>query len=220
VSDVFREVDEEVRHEQMLKQWRKYGNYVIGAALGVVLGVAGSVGWKEYSLNKRLSDGNAFSVAMTHLIEDRPGAAAVSFAQLAEDAGSGYAALARLREAQALNAAGDSAGAVAALDRLAGDSGADQALRDLAAFLAVLYQMDSAAPGELDARLAPLMTDASPWRASARELAGLLAFRRGDMAAARDIFTRLVDDATAPQQVRGRAAEFLAILGDRPGGAG
>ncbi len=109
---------------------------------------------------------------------------------------------------------------MAALDRLADDGAADQALRDLAAFLAVLYQMDSAAPGELDARLAPLMTEASPWRASARELAGLLAFRRGEMAAARDIFTGLVDDATAPREVRGRAAEFLAILGGRPGGAG
>jgi len=64
------------------------------------------------------------------------------------------------------------------------------------------------------------MTEASPWRASARELAGLLAFRRGEMAAARDIFTGLVDDATAPREVRGRAAEFLAILGARPGGAG
>ncbi len=220
MSDVFREVDEEVRHERMLKQWRKYGTYVIGAVLGVVLGVAGSVGWQEYRLSKRLSDGSAFSVAMSQLTDGRPEAAAASFAQLADDAGAGYAALARLREAQALSATGDTAGAVAALDRLADDGGADRALRDLAAFLAVLYQMDSAAPGALDARLAPLMGEASPWRASARELAGLLAFRRGETDAARDIFTGLVDDAAAPQEVRGRAAEFLAILGDRPGGAG
>lgn len=213
MSDIFREVDEEVRHERLFKLWRKYGNYVVAAFVAVALGVGGSVGWKQYRLNQRLAEGAEFAATLDLLNEGQPALAAERFAVLADDAGAGYAALARLREAEALAEAGDTDGAFAALERLAADDGADRALRDLAGLLTVLQMIDDGgAPDALEERLEPLMQDGSLWRASARELGGLVAFRRGETARAREIFTGLAADATAPAAVRGRAAEFLAIL--------
>ncbi len=212
MSDIFREVDEEVRHERLFKLWRKYGNYVVAAFVAVALGVGGSVGWKQYRLNQRLADGAEFAATLDLLSEGQPALAAERFAVLADDASAGYAALARLREAEALAAAGDTDGALAALERLAADDRADRALRDLAGLLTVLQMIDGGAPDALGQRLEPLMQDGSLWRASARELGGLLAFRRGETARAREIFTGLAADASAPAAVRGRAAEFLAIL--------
>ena len=213
MSDIFREVDEEVRHERLFKLWRKYGNYVVAAFVAVALGVGGSVGLKQYRLNQRLAEGAEFAATLDLLNEGQPALAAERFAVLADDAGAGYAALARLREAEALAEAGDTDGAFAALERLAADDGADRALRDLAGLLTVLQMIDDGgAPDALEERLEPLMQDGSLWRASARELGGLVAFRRGETARAREIFTGLAADATAPASVRGRAAEFLAIL--------
>ncbi len=218
MSDIFRQVDEDVRQEQLLKLWRKYGNFVIAVVVVVVIGLSGSTFWKQYRTNQRLAESAQFAAALDLLTVGQPALAAQRFAALADDAGAGYSALARLREAEALAAAGDSDGALAALDRLAADDRADRALRDLASLIAVLQLIDSAPPDALGQRLEPLMQDGSLWRASARELGGLIALRRGETGRAREMFAGLAEDASAPPAVRQRAAELLAILGGGAGG--
>lgn len=220
MSNIFHEVDAELRHERWLKLWRTYGKYVAGAVVALVLGVAAQVGWREYQTSQRLSESARFSNASEFLASGQAALAAQQFAVLADDAGAGYAALARLREAEALAESGDTAGAVAALDRLAADDGAGEALRELASLLALYQLIDDADPVVIEQRLAPLMRDESPWRSSARELDGLLAIRLGETARAREIFTALAEDAAAPTAVRGRAAELLAVLGGPAGGDG
>ena len=41
MSDIFQEVDEEVRREQLKKLWDRYGNYVVAALVLVVAAVRG-----------------------------------------------------------------------------------------------------------------------------------------------------------------------------------
>lgn len=218
MTEIFREVDEDVRHEQMLKLWRTYGKYAIAIAMAVVLGVAGSVGWKEYSLRQRQALGMQFSQALDLLNNDQSALAAERFAGLGEDASDGYAALARLREAQARAAAGDTDQAIATLDALAADDGVAPEMRDLADLLAVLHLLDRGTSDGLEQRLEPLLNAESPWFASAREISGLLAFRRGQTERARTIFAELVADTSAPRGIRSRAADLVAILGGVAGG--
>ncbi len=218
MSEIFREVDEEVRHEQLLKLWRSYGKYVAAVITAVAIGWAGSAGWKKYQLSQRLDESAQFSAAVELMDQGNSVLAAQRFADLADDADSGYAVLARLREAEAWAAAGDPKAATAALDRLAVDDRAEPSLRELAGLLAVLNVIDSEAPDALERRLEPLLKDGSAWRASARELGGLIAYRRGETARAREIFTGLSEDASTPPGMRRRAAEILALLGGRVGG--
>lgn len=220
MSDVFREVDEEVRHEQWRKLFHAYGAYVIGAVAAFVAVFAGSIGWTEYQSGQRQIESQRYAVAGQTLAGGDAALAAQQFGSLADDAQDGYGALARLREADALATAGDVTGAVAALDRLADDGGADTAFRDLARLFAVYQLMDSAPREELDRRLAPLLAESSPWRASALELGGLIAFRAGEIAAARDLFTTIVEDGASPSMVRSRAAGMLAIIGGPSGEGG
>ena len=143
---------------------------------------------------------------------DNAGAAA-AFAQLAPDAGGGYAALAQLQAAANLVGAGDVDGAIATYDRLAADRSADRILRDLGALLAVVHSFDRTDTAELERRLEPLLGNDNPWRYSARELAALAAYKAGNLTEARDGFAALVDDTTAPRGVRERSAELLAAIG-------
>ena len=46
MSDIFQEVDEEVRREQLKKLWDRYGNFVVAALILVVVGVAA---WRGYA---------------------------------------------------------------------------------------------------------------------------------------------------------------------------
>ena len=90
----------------------------------------------------------------------------------------------------------------------------DQRFRDLAVILAGYLDLDTADPAELEARMAPLTADNSPWHYSAIELTAFIAVRTEDLQRARDIFTKLSEDAAAPAGVRSRARDMLAIIGD------
>jgi len=211
-DDLFREVDEEVRQEQYLLLWKKYGVYVVGAVLAAVVITVGVVVWRDMQRSEREANGEEL-LAVLAMVDDRPDEALERLRQLGAQGTEGYRLLARLREAALLSKQGDNRGAVTVYDAVAADSGYDQIYRDLARLLAVSHGMSVMDRGEVDNRLAPLLGDANPWRYSARELMATAAMAAGDTAAARDAFQALVDDTAAPTGVRARGAEMLAILG-------
>jgi len=220
VSELFREVDEEVRQEQLHKLWKKYGGYIVALVLAVVLGVGANIGWREYRRTTMEAEGTSFAAAVDLATKGETEQAKAAFATLADESSDGYAALARLREAGVLRAAGDIDGAAAALDVLANDDSAPDELRDLARLQAAMALVDRASADDLERRLEPLLGPESAWRASAREVLGLAALRRGDRSVAKEIFSALAIDEAAPAALRGRAAEMLAVLGGDGGGGG
>lgn len=213
-SNLFREIDEELRHEHYAKLWKKYGGYVIGAALVLVLGVAGYQGWHAYDTSTRNTLGERFVNAQRLVDEGRIDLATEEFSKLAAESGGGYRLLARFQEAALLARNGDNAGAVAAYRELSADSGVDTLYRDLAILLEVLHVADTGDAETLGSRLAPLTEPGNPWRHSAREITAQLAFAGGDREGARQLFSQLAGDDTAPSGVRDRAVEMLAIIGE------
>lgn len=213
MADVFNEVDEELRREHYQKLWKKYGKYVITLAAVIVLGTAGSVGWKEYRIATRESESTRFMTAVQLIESGEQVKGAAALAALAEDAGAGYRALARLRQAAALRQIGDHSVALSVYDRLASDGGVDQHLRDLARLLGAQALLElGTANDQVATRLGPLLKDDNPWRHSARELRGALALQEGDLETAKREFTSLANDLSAPPGIRARAAELLAAV--------
>lgn len=211
---LFREIDDDLRHDQYLEWWKRYGNHVIAAALALVLAVAGHQAWKAWDINSRSAQAESFMAAVDLAKGGKRDEALAAFGRLAADAGAGYATLARFHEAAILAERGDRVGASTAYRELA--AGADTAplFKDLAVLLGVLNDMDAGGnEADLTARLSALDVEGVPWRHGARELLAVLSLRAGDEAKARDILTRLGADAAAPQGVRERASEMLAVIG-------
>ena len=213
MSDIFQEIDEDLRRDRFTQLWKRYGNYVAVAAALIVLGTAGTVGWREYKERQNAAQADAFLKAMDQAQAGNADAAKAAFGQLAKDAGAGYATLARLQQAALMAKGGDNAGAVKLYEEIAVDARVEQALRDLAVILIGQHTIESADPAQLTQRLQPLAQDKNPWRHSAMEMQALLAKRDGDTAKAKEIYTKLADDLSAPQGLRARATEMLAILG-------
>jgi len=213
MTDIFREVDEDVRKERYLKLWKAYGAYAVGVAVVIAVAVAGGVGWDKYRQSEREADGVRFGEALQLARDGHDADAAAAFAELGGDASGGYRMLSRFQEAAALVRGGDSAAAVAVYDGIADDGGVESALRELASLLAVMQLVDTAGPDELASRLARLLNEDGVWRYSAREFAGLVAQKRGEVAKARETFAELAADPNAPSGVRARAAEMFAALG-------
>lgn len=218
-DEFFREVDEAVRQEQWLKLWKRYGSYLVAAVLAIVIGTAAGVGWRTWQERERLDEARRYAAAQQLLSDDRPAEAAAAFEALAEDAGSGYRVLARLRAAEARAAAGDPAAATALLEQLAANNEAERRYRLLGALLATQRAAGDADPSALLAQLEPLIGVDDPWRHSALELRALAQMRSGDTAAARQTLNDLLNDPLTPPDLGRRAGELLASLGGPPADA-
>jgi hypothetical protein len=214
-EEFIREVDEELRRDQLAKLWRRYGTLVVALAVLVVAATAAKVGWDQWRQRQMAAEALRFAAAEQALAAGRDAEAAEGFAALAAEGDTGYAALARLKEAEAKLASKDEAGAVAALERLAGDSGGaeDPILRDLGTLLALQREVDQGDPAELARRLEPLAAGDSPWRHRARELQALVAVRAGELERARGILTELSREVGVPPSQQRRAEELLQAIG-------
>ena len=118
MSDIFHEVDEEVRREKLKQLWERHGNLIVAFALLIVLAVGGWRGYEWWEAKKAAESGAAFEAAVTLAESGKQAEAQEAFAKLAKDGSSGYRVLARFREAAEL-AKTDPAAAVKVYDALA-----------------------------------------------------------------------------------------------------
>lgn len=211
MSDIFREIDEELRRDNLLKLWQRYGKYVIAVAVLALVIAGGIVAWREHQASERRAQAQRYSNALALVRAGKEGEAAKVFAPLAEE-GGGYSLLAAFEEAELRAKTGDRKGAIAAYERIAGSSGTDPEFRDLAVLLLaaqLLADGDAAAASE---HLQKLTASGNPWRASALDLTAAAKLKTGDRSGALAIYKELADDLTAPQGLRARAAEMAAAL--------
>jgi hypothetical protein len=212
VSDIFQEVDEELRHDKWLQLWKQYQNYVIGLAALIVVMTAAVTYWRYYDLQQREAEGLRYTLALDDARAGKPAEAADALSALAGSAHAGRATIARF-EAAALRArAGDQAAAIAAYDAIAKDGAVDQIYRDLATVLWGLHAVDSLDPPVVIERLMPLTAETNPWHATAIEVTAIAHLKAGDRAAAKADYQKIVDDLTVPRGVRARATQMLAAL--------
>src|SRR3990172_8191602 len=109
VTDIFREIDEDLRRDNLTRLWQRYGTAVVAAAVVVVLATAATVGWQRYEQSQPLQRSRDYEAAVDSVARS-DAAAAEALARLA-DGDDGYAALARLQQARLRAAAGDAEGA-------------------------------------------------------------------------------------------------------------
>jgi hypothetical protein len=211
VADIFQEVDEEVRREQLKKLWQRYGNYIAAACILAVVAVGGWRGYEWWQGKKAAESGTAFEQAVALAASGKHEEAEAAFAKLASDGTAGYRVLARLREAAQI-ARTDPKAAIKAYEEIAADGGADQVMRDFAMLRAGFVLVDSSSYGDLKAALEPLTGANRAFRHSARELLALSAWKAGDTGAARQWADTILADPQSPPGTRSRAEVLSALI--------
>lgn len=211
MSELFDEVDEELRREQIKRIWERYSGLIIAVAVLIVAGVGGWRGYQYLEAEKAAKFGNAFQAAATLSEENKSAEAEAAFNKIATEGTSGYRALARLRAAAEVGKR-DPQAAVKLYDGIAADTSLDVAERDVAHIRAAGLLVDTAPYSELRPRLEPLSVNGRTFRHAARELLSLSAFRSNDMTAARQWLDQIASDASSPQGLRARAEALQALL--------
>ena len=211
MSDIFTEVDEEVRREQIKKLWERYGNYVVAAAFLVIAAVAAWRGYDYWQTRRAAEAGAAYDAAARLSEEGKHGDAEAAFNKLVSDGTAGYRLLARLREAAEMSER-DPKAAVATYDRIAGETTGQPPISELAAIRAAFLLVDTAKLDEMTQRLEPLTQPSGTFRHTARELLALSAWRNHDTAAMRRWTEAAKNDPEAPTGLRSRMDVLASLL--------
>jgi hypothetical protein len=216
LSDIFKEVEEDLRADRMNALFKRYAGVLVGVAILCVAAAGGWEAWKWQSAKEAARIATIY-VSASRVADDPAGTdralARANLAQVIAEGSTTYRTLARLRLAALAADAGERDAALSLWDAVAGDSAADTLLRDVARLQWALHQLDSGEPAQIEARLAPLTAPGNALRPLAEEAQALLALRQGRTDAARDTLRRLAQDVTAPEGVRGRANGLLAQIG-------
>jgi len=218
MSDIFREVDEDIRHEKYRRLWDRFGPWIIGVAVLIVVGTGGYRGWLYWQETQSQSAGDTFFEAVELSEAGNFEEAAALYGEL-EDALGGYPALARLRQATDLASAGQTSEALAQFDALSRDGGLKPALREVAALRAGYLAVDAEDYSAVADRLEPLTGDTGPFRASARELLALSAWKNGDIETARQWISTLEEDPATPSEVKSRTGLLADVIRAQNGAA-
>ena len=211
MADIFHEVDEEVRREQLKKLWDRYSIYLIAFAILIVAGVSAWRGYDYWMAKKAAAAGAAFEAAAALNEQGKYAEAEAAFAKVAAEAPSGYRVLARMRVAGTL-AQVKPADAIKAYDELSADASIGTTWQDLAAVRAGMLLVDTTSLAEMQRRLVPLAEPSRSFRHTARELLALSAWRNHDLAAARRYLDMIATDAETPAGTRARAEVLSGLI--------
>ena len=211
MSELFDEVDEEVRREQLKKLWDQYSIYIIAAALLIIAAVAGWRGYQYLEAKKAVEAGAAFDVAVNLSEQNKHAEAEAAFNKLAATAPPGYRGLARRRGAAEAATLDPQQGAKL-YDEIVADRSVSAAERDLARIRAAGLLLESASYSNMLERLEPATKPDATFRHTARELLALSAWRANDTAAARQWLDMIASDTETPAGMRSRAEALQALL--------
>ncbi len=213
MTDIFTEVEEDLRREKAKRLWDRYGWIATTLVVAIVLGTGAFQGWRWYEAREAAAAADRF-LAATRAAEanDTEGALA-GLAPLASSGPGGYRLLARMQEAGLRARAGEREAAIRLWEGIAADAATPSPYRDLAVLLSVLHSIDVGDAAAMTARLVPLDRPDGAFRYSARELLAAIAVKQGERERAITILRGLAAAEDAPNALRSRAAETLGALG-------
>jgi len=206
-----KEVDEELQREWFQQIWDRYSGYILAAAIAVVV----AVGSFKFMESRRIAAADAesvrYSASIKQLTEGKVEAGTQDLAALAKGS-TGFATLSRFRLAAADAATGKTAEAIARYEALWRERGLDPILADFARLQTAMLQLDTASWGDMQSKLADLVSDNNSWRHNARELLGMAAMKANKRDEAKAQFEKLIGDPAVPAGMAERARIVMGSL--------
>lgn len=208
-----REVDEELRRDQLVGFWSAYGRWVI---VGVIAALAAFGGWLYWQHRQQLAagvEGERMQTAFDSLGGNQPAAAEAPLAELAGSSRQGYRTLAKFTQADILLQKNDIKGAAAIFAAVANDTAVAQPFRDLALIRQTSAEYDGLAPQVVVERMRPLAVAENAWFGSAGELVAISYLRMNRRDLAGRMFGQIARGNDVPATIRQRAVQMAGVLG-------
>ncbi len=209
----YREVDEELRREQMTSTWKRYGRWIVAGVLLFLGALGGFFYWQDQKRVKAGVNAETLVSAFEDVQAGKAKAAEPKLGRLAADGGPGYRAAALMTQADIAIQEGRDAAAVAAFQKVADDAELPEPYRQLAIIRRTAVDFDTVDPNVVIQRLKPLAVAGNPWFGSAGEMLALAYMKQQKPQEAARIFAAMAKDETVPASIRSRSVQMAGALG-------
>ena len=208
-----REVDEELRRDQVAALWRNWGKVALAAIVAALAIFAGILWWNHNKEQVAGVEGETLQKAYDSLGANKVAEAEKPLAELVKSDSSGYRATAMFTQADILLEKRDDKAAIAKFAAIAADTSLPKPFRDLALVRQTTAEYDALQPQAVIDRLRPLATKESAWFGSAGEMVAIAYLRMNRRELAGDLFGRIAREESVPPSIRQRALEMAGVLG-------
>jgi len=208
-----REVDENLRRDQMRDMAQSYGKWIIAAVILFLAAVGGYLYWQNRQQNQAIAASEAMSTALDKVAAGDLKAAQAELTPLSDSSSDVTRASALLGRAALALRQNDRKTAIDLYKQVAADGDLPQAYRDLATVRGTMTEFDSLKPDDVIARLAPLSQAGNPFFGSAGEMTGMALLAKGDRGGAGQMFAKVAADKQVPESIRSRAVQIAGSLG-------
>jgi hypothetical protein len=208
-----REVDENLRRDQLRDIGRKYGGWLIGGLVLFLAAVGGWLYWQERQRAASAEDSEVLAQIYTDIGAGKMATVPPRLDTLASEGKGAVRASALFTSAAVALERNDRATAIAKFREIAGDEDLAAPHRDLALLRATSLEFDTLRPEQVIARLEPLAKPGNPWFGSAGELTAMALIKQGKRSEAGRLFAAIAADRQVPPSIRARSVQIAGTLG-------
>lgn len=214
MSDLFEEVEEQLRSDRYRALARRGLPWVLALAALALIVALGIWGWQQYQVQTTDKASAQYADGLTAQAQGDTAKAISLFGEVAKSPNKAYSALALMQLGGAKMVSGqpaDTKAAVALFDQAAAAAPND-VIGDAARLKSAFAILDTAPFVEVEGRLQPLMKDGHPYRVQAREALAFAKLMKGDSAGARADFVVITGTLEAPEGARQRARAAMDLI--------
>lgn len=208
MSDMLLEIDEALRAQQIKALWDKYGQWIITAAVAIVVATAVGTWWHAHTNTLLAKDTAELMTLLQNEAEND--STAEKLAAMGKTTHAPLNTLVSLYEAQKLEQANGLKAAQSAYQSIIKDGKAPAVMRDLARVHYVrLGLVLNDKPETLLPVIEPLAKSRTSFKGTALEMKGLLLIKQGKTQEANTLFEILSKDEAVPSTLRQRARSMI-----------
>jgi hypothetical protein len=208
-----REVDENLRRDQLRDFFKKYGNWLIAAVVLFLAASGGMIWWRQHQVQKHQGEVEQLAQVYKDVGSGSTAQAQQQFDALSKSSSKAVSASARFASAALKIQQGDVKGATNAYKELAADDGLPKPYRNIALIRQTALEFDLLQPQQVIARLEPLAKPGEPWFGTAGEMTALAMLKQGRNQEAGQLFAAISKDPGVPETIRTRAVQVAGSLG-------
>jgi len=214
ISETFvREVDENLRRDQLEDFFKRYGTLLIVAVVLFLAASGGFIWWKQHQVQRSAAQVEKLAAIYKDIGSGKTDQAPQELDELAKSGSKAVRASALFARAALALQQNDAKLAVATYKSIADESGLPQAYRDAALVRQTALEFDQIQPADVIARLEPLSKPGQPWFGSAGEMTALALAKQGKRQEAGQLYAAIGKDPGVPQTIRARAIQVAGSLG-------
>ncbi len=206
-SEIFTEVNDAFKRQQIIDFWEENKNWIIGGVIGSIIATGGMAGWRQWEKARDIKATTELSKIVETLSIENTG----DIEKFITSTNKNQATTARFILASNYAEAGKLDKAIEVYNEIASTMGIDKAYKDFAKFLSLKYQAKDGDVAKILSELENLTSPKCEWRHMALELKATLLAKGGnykDAVAALDVIT---SDPNAPVALKDRAVKLAAL---------